>query len=220
MTDPQQSVKTKSGAPADPSRPPPGPAPVLRSETTAAAPAALALGSGIATLLVALAAGFLPLVESMPMVLFLGLLLLAAGIAELALGRPRRHTPVGRAANLSAIITTLAGLIFVLRPNAGFFPAAPAIAAWLLIRGLCVLAATLPVGTWARAWLLLTGGVDVLLGLLLANGLRVTMFIAVLFGPTREMVASLALILALSFAVTGIAQIAIGGWQRPPPSAD
>lgn len=176
-----------------------------------AATAPLALGSGMVTFLVALAAAFLPLLESIPKGAFLGALLLVAGLIELAFAGPRVRDPVGTAAAASGGITALAGLLFILVPNAGFFPVAPVITAWLLVRGACVLALTLPIrGTWTRSWLLLSGGVDILLGLLLAKGIRATAFVSVLFGPTREMVASFALILALSFAFTGIAQIAIG----------
>jgi len=207
----------------DPSKPR-----VTRNMGAAAAPLAtgaagwpLALASGVATLLIGVAAGLLPLVESLPRSLFLGSLLIAEGVVELVFGTPRRHSPAGRAAATAGLVTAFAGLIFITHPTAGFFPAAPAIAVWLLVRGLCVLVQALPVSSpWIRLWLVTTGGVDLLLGLLLASGLRITSLVAVLFGSTREMVASFALILALSFVVAGIAQIAVGLRREERPTGN
>jgi len=66
----------------------------------------------------------------------------------------------------------------------------------------------------AGIWLFIAAAADILLGLLLMMGLRITTFIAVLLGPTFEMIASFALVLAVSFAFTGISQIAISIIQR------
>ena len=175
----------------------------------------LALVSGWMTILVALGAALLPLVDTLPRTAFLGSLLLVASLVELVFGAPRLRDPVGRASAVSGAITALAGILFLLSPDAGFFPVAPAVTAWLLVRGGCVLALALPLSNHpSRWWLLASAGVDILLGLLLLSGLRITTLSVLLFGPTRAMVASFALILALSFAVTGLVQVASGLERR------
>ena len=175
----------------------------------------LALGSGIITLLLAMVAVFLPLFEQVSKSAFVGWLLLIAGAAEAAFGIARKRDSVGRASMMSGLITAAAGLILVLRPELGFFPVAPLVAAWLLIRGGCLLISAYPMRSdRAGIWLFIAAAADILLGLLLVMGLRITTFIAVLLGPTFEMIASFALVLAVSFAFTGISQIAISIIQR------
>ena len=68
-------------------------------------------------------------------------------------------------------------------------------------------------------WLGLTGAVDVLLGFALLSGLHVAVLVYLLFGPTREIVAQFALILAASFLVTGISQLGISLAERSSKAA-
>ena len=87
--------------------------------------------------------------------------------------------------------------------------------AWLLLRGAWVLVMVPRVrGARLRPWLAIGGVADVLLGVGLLLGLQITTLVVTLFGPTREIVAQFALILAASFLVTGVAQVAIALAER------
>jgi hypothetical protein len=55
---------------------------------------------------------------------------------------------------------------------------------------------------------------DVALGLLLLVGLSISTLIVTLFGPTPEMIASFAWILAISFVVTGMLLLEIASCER------
>jgi hypothetical protein len=56
---------------------------------------------------------------------------------------------------------------------------------------------------------------DAILFLILVVGLPVVTLISALFGPTPELVSSFALILAVSFLVTGMSLLAIARSGRP-----
>lgn len=173
------------------------------------------LASGLFTLLLAVVAFFMPDIGWLPRGGLVGWLLLLAGLAELAFGWQRRGDGVGRAAVGSGLLTTLAGLLFVGNPAAGYFPIANVVTAWLLLRGLWMLVMAVHLdSSRARWWLTATGMMDVLLGFVLIAGLPVASLVVTIFGPTREIVARFALVLAASFAVTGIAQVAIALGQR------
>ena len=100
-------------------------------------------------------------------------------------------------------------------PGAGYFSISNLVIGWLVLRGLLILAMTRRVEpSRSRMWLAITGMTDVILALVLIAGLPVSNLVVTLFGPTREIVARFAWILAASFAVTGIAQVAIALSQR------
>ncbi len=173
------------------------------------------LASGLFTMLLAAVALLLPLVEWAPKGGVVGWLLLLAGIAEFAFGWKRGPDAAGKAARGSGIVTGLAGLLFVANPLAGYFPVANVLVAWLFVRGVWMLV----MARQARldrlgTWLALSGAADVLLGFVLILGLQVSALAVTLFGPTQEVVAQFALILAASLLVTGISQVAISITQR------
>lgn len=173
------------------------------------------LASGLFTLLLAGIAFFMPDIQWPQRGALVGWLLLLAGIAELAFGWKVRGDGLGKAAVGSGLLTTLAGLLFVGNPAAGYFPVVNVVTAWLLLRGLWMLLMALRLdSSRVRWWLTLTGMMDVILGFVLIAGLPVSNLVVTIFGPTREIVARFALVLAASFAVTGIAQIAIALSQR------
>lgn len=173
------------------------------------------LASGLFTILLAAAALLLPLVESAPRGGLVGWLLFLAGISEFIFGWKRGRDSIGQAAIGSGLVTALAGLVFVANPLSGYFPVANVVVAWLLVRGLWVLVmARRARGYRLGPWLALSGGADVLLGLLLILGLQVSALVVTFFGPTPEVVAKFALILAASLFVTGISQVAIALAQR------
>ncbi len=178
------------------------------------------LASGIFTLLLAGIAFFLPDIALLPRGGLVGSLLLLAGIAEASFGIGRRRDRVGQAAIASGLLTAFAGLLFVANPGAGYFSVSNLVIGWLLIRGLLILAMTLRVEpSRSRVWLAVTGLTDVALALVLIAGLPVSNLVVTLFGPTREIVARFAWILAASFAVTGIAQVAIAFTERKDGAA-
>lgn len=166
--------------------------------------------SGLVTLLLAIVAFFLPDIDWTPRGAVVGWILLLAGLFELAFGWKRRADAVGDAAVGSGLITAAAGLLFVVRLFAGYFPVANIVMVWLVVRGAWVLAMALRArSSRLSPWLGLTGAVDVLLGFALLSGLHIAVLVYILFGPTREIVAQFAWILAASFLVTGISQVGI-----------
>ena len=174
------------------------------------------LGSGLVTLLLALAAIFITIVEEDSKSGLVGWLLVVAGGAELVLGAKRGLDLPGRAAVISGLITALSGAIFIALPPSGYIPVANVVIGWLLLRGLWIV-----VSAWrARArraiaaWMGFSGIADLLLGLALILKLSIASLVLTLFGPTPEVVASFAIILAASFAATGVSQVAIAMLEK------
>jgi uncharacterized membrane protein HdeD (DUF308 family) len=171
--------------------------------------------SGCVTLLLAFVAFFLPDIEWAPSGGIVGWLLLIAGLFELAFGWKRGLDAVGDAAVGSGLVTALAGLLFVANPMAGHLPVANVVMVWLFVRGAWVLAMSLRARSQRLSpWLALTGAVDVLLGSALLSDLPIAVLVHILFGPTRDIVARFSLLLAASFLVTSISQIAIALAER------
>jgi uncharacterized membrane protein HdeD (DUF308 family) len=173
------------------------------------------LTSGLFTILLAFVAFLLPELRWAPKGGLVGWLLLLAGIAEFAFGWKRGRDTASRTAVGSGAVTTLAGLLFVANPLADFYPVANVVSGWLLVRGAWVLAMALRVRRERLGvWLATSGAADILLGVLLLVGLPITALVVLIFGPTLEVVAQFALILAASFLITGLSQVAIGLDQR------
>jgi uncharacterized membrane protein HdeD (DUF308 family) len=162
------------------------------------------------TFLLAVVTLLLPLAEGLPTGGLVGWLLLLAGLAEIVFARLHGSSGVGKAALIAGAISALAGLVFVARPFSGFFPVSNVVMISLVIRGLWLVVAAVRLrGSGAGSWLASTGAVDLLLGLLMLVGLSVAALVVSIFGPTEEIVADFALILATSFLVTSIAQFAL-----------
>lgn len=173
------------------------------------------LASGCLTLLLAVVAFFLPDIDLAPQGGLVGWLLVLAGVPELIFGLRRASDDIGKAAIGSGLLTAAAGVLFINNPMLGYFPVASLVTAWLFLRGAWVFA----MGLRARShdlgpWLVISGAADVLLGFALLAGLQFSTLVVTLFGPTPEVVAKFAMILAASFLFTGMAQVAIGLLQR------
>ncbi len=171
--------------------------------------------SGLFTLLLGLVAFLLPTVEWIAKGGFVGWLLFLAGLSELILGWRRGLDAVGKAAVGSGLITALAGLFFIANPASDYLHVANVVMTWLLIRGAWVFA----MGMWVHAsrtgyFLVVTGAADMLLGVALIIGLQVSALVVHLFGPTPEIVTQFAFILAISFVIAGLAQVAIALVER------
>ena len=132
----------------------------------------------------------------------IGALLVAAGLIETVAGALRRGArPFAMA---SGIVTALAGLVFIVNPVTHFFPTVTPVIAWLLIRSFILLLGSGEATGSVRTWTALSAGMDFLLAVLLIAGLSISTIIISIFGPTPELVASFAWVLAASFVVNGL----------------
>lgn len=132
----------------------------------------------------------------------IGGLLIAAGLIEMIAGSLRRSVrPLAMAAGG---VTAVAGLLFVLNPETHFFPTVTPVIAWLLVRSLILAASATETGGSVRRWTALSAGMDFLLAILLIAGLSISTIVVSVFGPTPELVATFAWVLAASFVVNGL----------------
>ncbi len=132
----------------------------------------------------------------------IGGLLIAAGLIELVAGSLRRGArPFAMAAGA---VTALAGLLFIINPVTHFFPTVTPVIAWLLLRSVILAAACTESQGSVRTWTALSAGMDFLLAVLLIAGLSISTIGISIFGPTRELVATFAWVLAASFIVNGL----------------
>jgi hypothetical protein len=111
-------------------------------------------------------------------------------------------------------VTALAGLLFVLNPETHFFPTVTPVIGWLLLRSLILAGALTESAGSVRAWTALSAGMDFLLAVLLIAGLSISTIVISLFGPTRELVASFAWVLAASFVVNGLLLLEVASAER------
>ena len=162
--------------------------------------------AGVLIVLLALGAALLPLERGLPGRLVVGSLLLAAGVIELGAALARRvHKPT---AAIAGAATVLAGVRLVFDPNAGFFPVLNLVILWLVVRAAALAFAASRSGYPLRSWFILAGATDFLLAVLLLSGLPIAIVVAGLFGPTSEIIATFAWILAISFVATGALLVA------------
>ena len=167
--------------------------------------------AGIAVILLGIGAALLPAGKTIPSAM-IGGLLIAGGLIETVAGPLRRAArPFAMAAG---IVTTLAGLLFILNPEKHFFPIVVPIIAWLLLRSVILAASAAEVHRSARVWTLISAGIDFLLAILLITGLSISTIVVSVFGPTRELVASFAWVLAASFVTNGLMLLEIASCER------
>ena len=114
----------------------------------------------------------------------------------------------------SGVVTALAGLLFVLNPETHFFPSVWPVIGWLLIRSLILVGALTETEGSVRRWTAVSAGMDFLLAVLLIAGLSSSTIVVSLFGPTRELVASFAWVLAASFVVNGLMLLEVASCER------
>ena len=132
----------------------------------------------------------------------LGALLITAGFIEIVAGSLRRR--VRALAMAVGVVTALAGLLFVVNPETHFFPTVWPIIAWLVLRACCSAMRARWARGSARRWMAFSAGMDLLLAVLLIAGLSSTALVVSLFGPTPQLIASFAWVLAASFVVNGL----------------
>lgn len=142
----------------------------------------------------------------------IGGLLIAAGLIEAVAGSLRQE--VRRFAMAAGAVTTFAGVLFLVNPETHFFPMVTPIIGWLLIRSLILVVASTESSGSVRVWTALSAGMDFLLAVLLIAGLSIATLVISIFGPTRELVASFAWILAASFVATGLLLLEVASCER------
>ena len=174
------------------------------------------LAGGIFKLLIAALAVSLPLVEERPLPLWVGGMLLAGGLAELAVGWVARHSVVGKVALGSGTMTVLAGLFFMIAVGMGLAQLTVLTIVWLVLRGLTsgFLALRSRSSFPARTLLLVRGVTDTALGIALIAGLSLSQIALMLFGGTPAMTTGFLVIVAISFGAAGVGLIVIAMCER------
>jgi hypothetical protein len=171
--------------------------------------------AGLAIILLSAGAALLPAGRRISSDM-IGALLIAAGLIEAVAGSLRRD--VRPFAMTAGGVTAFAGLIFVVNHQTHFFPMVTLLIAWLLIRSVILAAASFESAGSVRVWTALSGGMDLLLGLLLIAGLSITTIVISLFGPTRWLIASFAWFVAASFVVNGLLLLEVASCEQESAS--
>jgi hypothetical protein len=167
--------------------------------------------AGLAIIFLAAGAALLPAGKSISSDM-IGALLIAGGLIEAIAGSLRREVrPFAMAAGG---VTALAGLLFVVNPETHFFPMVTPVIGWLLLRCLILLIASRESQGSVRTWTALSAGMDFVLAALLIAGLSIATLVVSIFGPTRELVASFAWVLAASFVVNGLLLLEVASCER------
>jgi uncharacterized membrane protein len=166
--------------------------------------------AGIAIILLSAGAALLPASKGISSDM-IGGLLIAAGLIETVAGSLRRDArPFAMGAG---VVTGLAGLLFVINPETHFFPTVAPVIGWLVIRSVILAIGSRESGGSVRMWTALSAGMDFLLAVLLLTGLSIATVVVSVFGPTPEMVASFAWILAASFVLNGMLLLEIASCE-------
>jgi hypothetical protein len=167
--------------------------------------------AGIAIMLLGVGAALLPAGKTISSDM-IGGLLIAAGLIEMTAGSLRKE--VRPLAMTAGGVTALAGLLFILNPETHFFPTVTPVIAWLLVRSLILAASATETAGSVRRWTALSAGMDFLLAMLLIAGLSISTIVVSIFGPTPELVASFAWVLAASFVVNGLMLLEVASCER------
>ena len=167
--------------------------------------------AGIAIILLGVGAALLPAGKTISSDM-IGGLLIAAGLIETVAGSLRRES---RAFAMAAgAVTALAGLLFIVNPETHFFPTVWPIIGWLLIRSLILAGSLTEIEGSVRRWTAISAGLDFLLAVLLIAGLSASTLVVSVFGPTPELIAGFAWVLAASFVVNGLMLLEVASCER------
>lgn len=167
--------------------------------------------AGVAIILLGIGAAVLPAGKTISSDI-IGGLLIATGLIETVAGSIRRESRTFTMA--AGGITALAGLLFLVNPETHFFPTVWPIIGWLLIRSLILAGAVTETEGSVRLWTALSAGIDFLLAVLLIAGLSASTLVVSVFGPTPELIAGFAWILAASFVINGLMLLEVGRRER------
>jgi uncharacterized membrane protein HdeD (DUF308 family) len=164
------------------------------------------------TILLSAGAALLPLADRVPGPNVVGSLLLAAGVVETLAGTQREDSRLFTM--LGGIVTAVAGLFLVLNPVTHVFPTYYLVAAWLFLRSFTLLVASTQCESSVRVWTWISAATDLGLALIVLAGISIATLVVGIFGPTPEVVASFAWVLALSFVVNGALLLEIASCLR------
>ena len=167
--------------------------------------------AGIAIILLGAGAAFLPAGKTISSDM-VGGLLIAAGAIETVAGSLRRESRTFAMA--AGIVTGVAGLLFILSPEAHFFPRVFPIVGWLIVRSLILGVSLTRLRDSVRRWTAISAGLDLMLGVLLVAGLSIATIVISVFGPTPELIAAFAWVLAASFVVNGLMLLEVASCER------
>jgi uncharacterized membrane protein HdeD (DUF308 family) len=170
--------------------------------------------AGIAIILLSAGAVFMPAGKRISPDM-IGGLLIAAGLIEAVAGSLRHE--VRTLAMAAGGVTALAGLLFLVNPETHFFPSVTPVIAWLLLRSIILAVSTTESRGSVRMWTGISATVDVLLAILLITGLSVSTLVISVFGPTPEMVASFAWVVAASFVANGLLLLEVASCEAQVP---
>jgi hypothetical protein len=167
--------------------------------------------AGVAMILLAAGAALMPVEKGISGEV-VGALMLIAGLIELGAGSLRRDTR--DLAMLAGGLTILAGLLFLLDRESKFFPIVNIVIGWLALRGVILAIKSRRVVGSVRTWTTIAAATDFLLALVLLIGLSLSSVVVLLFGPTPDLVATFAWIVALSFVATGLLLLEVASCER------
>jgi hypothetical protein len=85
---------------------------------------------------------------------------------------------------------------------------------WLLLRSLILLGALTESRGSVRTWTAVSAGMDFLLAALLIAGLSISTIVISIFGPTRELIATFAWVLAASFVINGLMLLEVASCEE------
>ena len=172
--------------------------------------------AGFAIILLSAGAALLPVDDGLSSDL-MGALLLSSGLIEMIAGSLRRNIRIFAMA--AGGVTAAAGLMFLLNEDARIFPAINLIVMWLFVRSILLAVAGIRLQGAIRRWSWIAGATDALLGAILLIGLSLSSAVILIFGPTPDMIASFAWVLALSFVVTGTLLLQVASCERDSAGA-
>ena len=167
--------------------------------------------AAIVIILLGAGAALLPAGKTIPSDM-IGGLLISAGLIETVAGSLRRQ--VRGLAMTAGVVTAVAGLLFILNPETHFFPTVWPIVGWLAVRAFVLAGEAIETRASVRTWTAISAGMDFLLAALLITGLSISTIVVSVFGPTRELVAAFAWVLAASFVVNGLMLLEVASCER------
>jgi uncharacterized membrane protein HdeD (DUF308 family) len=167
--------------------------------------------AGIAIILLGIGAALLPAGKTISSDM-IGGLLISAGLIETVAGSLRRDSRTFAMA--AGVVTALAGLLFIVNPETHFFPTVWPIIGWLLIRSLIFAGSLTEIERSVWRWTAISAGLDFLLAVLLIAGLSASTLVVSVFGPTPELIAGFAWVLAASFVVNGLMLLEVASSER------
>jgi len=175
-------------------------------------PAGFIAAAAIGIIILGAAAALSPALDHVSSATVLGSLLVTAGFLETVAGKLRHETR--RLAMLAGLVTVSAGALLILNQGSGVLPNATVVTAWLVVRSIVLLFTSRLAHGSVRKFLGISAATDLVLGVGLLVGVSVVTLAVTIFGPSPELLASYAFVLALSFVATGTLLLGVASCER------